>query len=126
MGIVIRHRGSFKKTERFFSKALKSDFLAKLDEYGEKGIAALAQYTPVDSGLTADSWDYEIVQDPDGLTITWFNNNVNDGFNIALGIQYGHGVRGGGFVPGIDYINPALRPIFNEIAEAIWQEIQSW
>ena len=127
MGISFTHRGDFKKTERFLKKAEKFDLREKLSKYGEKGISALQTATPKDSGLTAESWDYEINIDGNGVTINWVNNNNADGwFNVAAGLQFGHGTGTGGWVEGIDYINPALRPVFDEIAEDIWREVQSW
>lgn len=127
MGISFSHRGDFNKTERFLKKAEKFDLRGKLSKYGEKGISALQTATPKDSGLTASSWEYEIDITGDGVTINWLNTNNADGwFNVAAGLQFGHGTGTGGWVEGIDYINPALRPVFDEIAEEIWREVQGW
>lgn len=127
MGISFRHRGDFKKTERFLKKAEKVGFLDTLEVYGKRGVEALASATPVHSGLTANSWRYEIHTSPDDCAIYWINDNVQDGwFNVAVGLQYGHGTRNGGWVAGVDYINPAICPIFEEIAQAVWREVQSW
>lgn len=117
------HKGNFNKTERFFGKVLKEDYLKVLDKYGQDGVDALAAATPVDSGLTASSWYYEIESDKSGTRIVWKNRNVNQNENIAILLQYGHGTRTGGFVAGRDYINPALRPVFDRIAEAAWKEV---
>ena len=113
--ITIRHKGNFKKTDRFFGRIL--------DAFGQRGVEALASATPKDSGKTAESWQYEIERSADAVTIRWFNTNVNKGVNIAIILQRGHGTRNGGYVKGRDYINPAIQPIFDEIAETAWKEI---
>lgn len=101
-------------------------YLPFLRQAGLKGVQALKGNTPIDTGLTADSWDYEILLDKYGIRLIWFNTNVvNDWFNVALSLQYGHGTRQGGYVEGIDYINPALKPIFDEIAERLWEGVAS-
>jgi len=108
-------------------KAEKADFWTRLEKYGEDGVAALASATPVNSGLTADSWSYEIRKSANDCAIYWVNNNLQDGwFNVAIGLQYGHGTGTGGWVEGIDYINPAIQPIFERIAEDVWSEIRNW
>lgn len=94
-----------------------------LERYGKKGVAALAAATPKDTGKTASSWSYEISEGKDTLSLTWKNTNINDGVNIAIILQYGHGTRNGGYVRGVDYINPALKPIFDELADAAWKEV---
>ena len=96
---------------------------AILDKYGKRGVDALRSATPIDSGLTADSWEYEIEKTANGYGISWNNTNVNKGVKIALLLQYGHGTGTGGFVQGVDYINPALTPIFDELANAAWNEV---
>ena len=121
--IVFRQTGDFKKTEKFFRKISKGDFFQALDAFGRKGVEALASATPVNSGKTSDSWDYEIHRSNGRISIYWTNSNVNDGVNIAVILQYGHGTRNGGYVQGRDYINPAIRPIFDKIADDAWREI---
>lgn len=121
--IVFRQTGDFKKTEKFFRKISKGDFFQALDAFGRKGVEALASATPVNSGKTANSWDYEIHRSNGRISIYWTNSNVNDGVNIAVILQYGHGTRNGGYVQGRDYINPAIRPIFDKIADDAWREI---
>ena len=121
--IVFRQTGDFKKTEKFFRKISKGDFFQALYAFGRKGVEALASATPVNSGKTADSWDYEIHRSNGRISIYWTNSNVNDGVNIAVILQYGHGTRNGGYVQGRDYINPAIRPIFDKIADDAWREI---
>ena len=124
MAIVFKHKGNFKRTEKFLRKVKNKDEFKILSKYGEEGVMALASATPVDSGLTADSWRYEIPEDDRGIALTWYNeNDANGWFNVAIGLQYGHGTINGGWVEGIDYINPALKPIFQKMADAVWAEI---
>lgn len=123
MGIVIKHRGSFQNTERFLKKLTRFEIAHILNKYGKMGVAALSAATPVDSGMTADSWSYSIEKNGGSWVISWENSNVNNGVNIALILQLGHGTGTGGYVQGIDYINPALAPVFQELADAAWQEV---
>lgn len=123
--ISIRHKGSFKKTERFLKKSLGRNYLSILNKYAEQGVRALSSATPKESGETATSWYYEIVQNESSLSIVWNNAHIEKGVNIAVILQYGHGTRNGGYVQGRDYINPALRPIFDQLAEAAWKEVTS-
>lgn len=94
-----------------------------LNEYGKKGVEALKAATPRDTGLTAESWYYEIQRGEGLIRLSFNNSNTNQGIPIAILIQYGHATRNGGFVEGIDYINPALRPVFDELAEKLWKEV---
>lgn len=123
--IKFKQRGNFNNTERFFKRAQKMDFFKNLEKYARAGVAALASATPVDSGNTANSWDYEIVKEKGRISIYWTNSNINDGVPIAVILQYGHGTNGGGYVEGRDYINPAIQPIFDQIADAAWKEVTS-
>ena len=122
-GITFRHKGDFSKTEKFFNSLLKLDYLNVLERYGQAGVAALASATPKDSGLTAASWDYEITHNGKETTIAFTNSNISNGVNIAIILQYGHGKKGGGYVAGRDYINPAIQPIFDKIANEAWREV---
>ncbi len=122
-GITFRHKGDFSKTEKFFNSLLKLDYLNVLERYGQAGVAALAAATPKDSGLTAASWDYEITHNGKETTIAFTNSNVSNGVNIAIILQYGHGTKGGGYVAGRDYINPAIQPIFDKMANEAWREV---
>lgn len=122
--ISITSGGSTKNTDAFLSRILRGDLFTSLDGYAQQGVDALRQSTPEETGLTADSWSYEIERKGDNTTIWWTNTNVVSGFNVAIGLQYGHGTGTGGWVEGYDYINPALRPIFDEIADAVWKEVQ--
>lgn len=121
--IVVKHSGNFDKTEKFLKKMSKGDIFKSLDRYGQKGVSALAAATPRDSGKTASSWSYEVQMGSGSYSIIWSNDNTNKGVNIAVILQYGHGTRNGGFVQGRDYINPAMRPIFDQIAEESWKEV---
>lgn len=123
--IRFRHKGDFTHAERFLKKASERSHLHVLEKYGRAGVEALASATPTDSGKTASSWSYEIEQKNGKYTIYWTNSNINDGVNIAVILQYGHGTGTGGYVSGIDYINPAIRPIFDEIANNAWKEVTS-
>ncbi len=122
-GITFRHKGNFSKTEKFFHALLKRDYLNVLDRYGGIGVAALSAATPKDAGITAASWNYEISHNKNETSIVFTNSNVNDGVNIAVILQYGHGTRNGGYVAGRDYINPAIQPVFDKIAEDAWREV---
>lgn len=121
--ISIRQRGNFKKTEKFLKKSFGRDYVGVLEKYGQQGVAALSAATPLDSGLTSTSWSYEIIQNKETISVIWKNSNVQKGVNIAIILQYGHGTRNGGYVQGRDYINPALKPIFDKMADAAWKEV---
>ena len=125
MPIVISQTGSFERTLKFLRKIHSFSFRQKLEKYGEEGVEALRQATPRDTGLTAESWSYEIHSSGTSAQINWTNSNNNHGVYIAVLIQYGHGTRNGGYVQGRDYINPAMRPIFDKIAEELWEEVVS-
>ena len=121
--ISFRQKGDFSKTMQFLVKAKKGVKLSDLDKYGREGVAALASATPVDTGLTASSWRYEIQHGNDSVSITFYNDNIQNGVPIAIILQYGHGTRNGGYVQGRDYINPAIKPIFDKITEDAWKEV---
>lgn len=123
--IRFKHSGNFNNTERLFKQARNARHLRILEKYGQAGVEALASMTPTESGKTASSWGFEIVPTRRGYSIFWTNDNINDGVNIALILQYGHGTGTGGYVQGIDYVNPAIRPIFNTIANEAWKEVTS-
>lgn len=123
--ISVRHKGDFSKLTKYLVKLDETVKRKDLDKYGAEGVAALASATPVDTGLTANSWYYEIERGRGTASITFYNSNVQRGINIAIILQYGHGTGTGGWVEGIDYINPAIQPIFNKIAENAWREVTS-
>lgn len=120
--IRFRQKGDFSNTIRYLEKTrtIKKEIL---DQYGRAGVVALASATPIDSGLTASSWEYEIEQTNSGITISFLNSNINNGVPIAIILQYGHATNNGGWVEGKDYINPAIQPIFEELANKAWKEV---
>lgn len=121
--IRFRHQGDFSKTYKYLGRAKKAVRLSDLDKYGREGVAALASATPVESGLTASSWYYEIENKNGNYTISFKNSNIQNGVPIAIILQYGHGTGTGGWVEGRDYINPAIQPIFDKIANDAWREV---
>lgn len=121
--ISFRHKGDFSKTTSFLKRAKDKVYLRDLDKYGRQGVAALASATPIDSGKTASSWYYKIENTKESAKITFYNSNVQNGVSIAIILQYGHGTRNGGWVEGRDYINPAVRPIFDKIVDDAWREV---
>lgn len=125
MAIRIRQRGDFNNIDRFLAKMKRGGMNRKLNECGRLGVQALSANTPVRTGKTASLWDYDIRITSESAAIHWTNANVNSGVNIAVIIQYGHGTGTGGYVQGIDYINPAMRPVFDKIADIIWKEVTS-
>lgn len=125
MRVKFEMSGGFTKTERFLNRMKRREYLNVLDEFGRDGVQALRNATPVESGLTAESWDYEIKRTRDYVEIIWTNSNINDGVPIAVILQYGHGTGTGGYVQGRDYINPAIRPVFDKIAEKAWKVVTS-
>lgn len=123
MSISWSTSGNFKNTETFLKRILSRNIYNAVGPLAAKGTAALRSATPVDSRLTADSWTHEVKITNGSVVVTWTNTNVVDGVNIAIILQYGHGTGTGGWVAGRDYINPALKPIFDEIADAVWREV---
>ena len=121
--ITFVHHGDFKHTEKFLQGASRGDYLKVLDKYGREGVAALSAASPVDSGLTSESWDYEIQNGNGSYKIVWTNSNIHDGVPIAVIIQYGHGTGTGGYVEGRDYINPAMKSVFDKMADEAWREV---
>ena len=121
--IEFRHKGDFSKLTSFLERAKEKAYLGDLNKYGRQGVAALASATPIDSGETATSWYYEIENTKESATITFYNSNVQNGVPIAIILQYGHGTRNGGWVEGRDYINPAIQPIFDQIVDDAWREV---
>lgn len=116
--------GTFKKTTGYLKKVSKSLQEANFHKYGERGIIALKEATPKDTGKTSESWSYTIEKTDTSVTIGWTNSNVHNGVNIAVILQYGHGTKNGGYVKGIDYINPAMKPIFEQLAKEAWEEVK--
>lgn len=126
MGISLRTAKDWIDTRRFLSRATDKAYLNVLHEYGRKGVAALSSVTPIDTGRTAASWSYEVDTSGGGAKITWSNSNTTyQGTPIAIMLQYGHGTGSGGYVAGRDYINPAIAPIFDDMAEAVWKAVKN-
>lgn len=123
--ISFRHQGDFSKLTGFLERAKEVVHIGVLDKYGRRGVEALSAATPIESGLTAESWYYKIENKNGSATITFYNSNIQNGVPIAIILQYGHGTRNGGWVEGRDYINPAIQPIFDEIVNEAWKEVTS-
>lgn len=123
MGVKLSQSGDLKTVEKYLKKSLGNNWINVLHSIAQEGVENLMMYTPRDSGVTANSWYYEIVEGNGMISVVWKNTNVNNGVNIALILQYGHATGNGGYVYGVDYINPALRPIFDKLAEAGWREV---
>lgn len=123
--IRITAKGNFGHTHKFLKRMQNKSYFTILDKYGKKGVDLLQSATPIDSGETAQSWGYEITEKNGNYTLRWFNMNVNDGVNIAVILQYGHATKSGGWVEGRDYINPAMKPIFENLADEVWREVKN-
>ena len=123
MGISITSKGTWDPTTTYLKRLQNFDPSVILDKYGRQGVAALAAATPVDTSETANAWTYDIIKRRGYFSIRWRNTNINNGHVIAILLQYGHGTRNGGYVQGRDYINPAIKPIFDQIAEEAWREV---
>jgi len=122
--IKFRQKGNFLKLTNYFEKVKEKVNFGILDKYGQKGVEALKSVTPVRTGKTRDSWYYQIEHEKDSVTIRFLNSNIQNGQNIAIILDTGHGTRGGGWVAGLHYIEPTIRPIFEEMAEESWKEIK--
>lgn len=123
MSVSFDISGDFEKTYDFLKRMSRGDAFKVLEKYGRLGVDALASATPIDSGETASSWTFEVEQTGSTYSINWLNTNVNGGVNIAIILQTGHGTGTGGYVEGRDYINPAIRPVFDKIANEVWREV---
>ena len=121
--ISFRQKGDFSKLTRYLERAKNVVRLGDLDRYGREGVAALESATPMDTGLTARSWYYRIDRTNDSVKIVFNNSNIQNGVPIAIILQYGHGTGTGGWVEGRDYVNPAIQPIFDRIANDAWKEV---
>lgn len=123
MKVTFNHKGDFTKLTHYFEKVKRAARIDILDKYGREGVAALSSATPIDSGLAASSWGYEIEHNKDSAIITFTNSNIENGFPVAIMLQYGHATGTGGWVQGRDYINPAIQPVFDKLADAAWREV---
>ena len=121
--ISFRQKGDFSKLDHYFERVKEAAKIGILDKYGQAGVSALSSATPVESGKTASSWYYEIKRQNGSVALEFYNSNVNNGVPIAVILQFGHGTGTGGWVQGRDYINPAIQPIFDKIAEDAWKEV---
>ena len=117
------HKGNFSKTNKYLRDVKEAARIKILEKYGERGVSALSSATPVDTGLAATSWYYKVSRGATGSRIEFFNSDIENGFPVAIMLQYGHGTGTGGWVEGRDYINPAIQPIFDELADAAWKEV---
>ena len=122
--VTFEEHGDFKKLNNFFEKCLEIVHFGFLDKYGRRGVEALSAATPKDTGLAASSWSYEIVREgKNTVSLQWHNDDIENGYNVAILVQYGHATKNGSWVEGIDFINPALTPIFEEIKDEVWKEV---
>ena len=121
--ISFSQKGDFSKTARYLNHIKNPSNLTIFDKYGRAGVAALSSATPVDTGKTAESWYYKIEKNSETTSIVFCNSNINEGVPIAIILQYGHGTGTGGYVQGRDYINPAIQPVFDELANTAWREV---
>lgn len=121
--IKVSHKGDFSKLTRYFKRVNQAAKVDNLEKYGEKGVALLSASTPVDTGLAASSWYYKITTTDGRTTISFHNSNIENGVLVVIILQYGHGTRNGGWVEGRDFINPAVQPLFDEIANNAWKEV---
>lgn len=118
-------KGKYKKAKKYFNNVLDAITLRQLDKYGAQGVEALEKATPEDTGLTAKSWHYRIIRTIEGANINFYNTNIQNGVQIAIILQYGHATRDGGWVEGRDYIYPAIRPVFDKLADDAWEEVKN-
>lgn len=123
--ISFKESGDFKNLEKLLSFSKRANIEAILNKYGQIGVEALSAATPSRSGKTASSWNYKVTRSKENLQIDWYNTNTNKGENIAILIQYGHGTGTGGYVHGIDYVNPAMKPIFDQLSRDLWMEVNA-
>lgn len=121
--LVFKHKGDFSNTTNFLKKLKQKNIIRIVEKYGRIGVAMLHSYTPVDSGLTANSWYYKVLTTDSSISLQFLNSNINKGVPIAIILQYGHGTGTGGWVEGRDYINPAIQPVFEKLAEEAWKEV---
>ena len=125
MPVKLESSGSFKNMDKFLRTVSKGDIYRSLDKYARQGVTALSSATPLETGETKNSWGYEVKKSRGAYTITWTNGHTEDGVPIAIILQYGHGTGTGGYVQGRDYINPAMKPIFDSIADNVWKAVTS-
>lgn len=122
--ITFKQKGDYKKLNSYLERIKEGFNLGILDKYGRRGVYELKNATPMLTGKASESWDYRIERKNGNITITWTNNDIENGFNVVIGLQYGHGTKNGGYVEGIDIINPTMQPIFERIANEAWEEVK--
>jgi hypothetical protein len=122
---VLTCDGIYKETADWLDGLKPADIFVNLDHYGRLGVDALMMATPVDTGLAASSWGYRVIDDKRGPSIEWYNDDIEGGYSVVILLQYGHGTRGGGYVQGRDFINPAIQPVFDSIAKDIWEKVSA-
>lgn len=120
----VEHKGSFRRTFKFLQKLANGDFYKVLDKYGKLGVEELRDHTPVDTGLAADSWYYEVSVGAEQATITFCNSDIESNRNVIILLEYGHATKDGGWVDGIDIVDPALEPVFKRMIDAVWKEVE--
>lgn len=124
--IGFKQRGNFDKTEVFLKKSKEQIFLESLDKHAKRGVAVLSSVTPIRTGVTANSWNYEIRRGKDTTTIYWTNSNTVNGIPLVILLEYGHATRNGGYVKGREFINPTIQPLFDQITNDIWKEVTNY
>ena len=124
MGFKVNHKGNFNHFEQFAHRMLSQEYLNRMAQYGQEGIDALRDATPSDSGKTANSWEFGIERGDGMVTLYWSNTNENEGVHIAVLLVYGHALQNGAYVEGVDFVNPALKPVFEKIAQECWKEVK--
>lgn len=124
---IFNEKGNFDRSEDFLRKIVNGEYIDIniLEKYGRKGVDALSSATPRRTGLTASSWDYKIVKKKGTYELSWFNTNIKNGIPIAIILNYGHGTSNGTYVVGRNYIQPAIKPVFDELADEIWKEVRN-
>ena len=123
--LSVNTSGDFKKTTKFLEFLESGKMFSVLEHYGRVGVDALSDATPIETGETSISWGYSVNRSGNRYSINWYNENEEDGVNIAVILQYGHGTGTGGYVRGIDYINPAMRPVFTKIIDDVWRQVRN-
>lgn len=123
--IFVKSSGSFDNMESFLKKAAKLNIFDILNANGQEGVEALSRATPIETGLAAHSWSYRVSSSNGTYTIAWYNSDIENGFPVVIMLQYGHGTGTGGYVPGYDFINPAIKPVFDKIADNVWKAVTS-
>lgn len=123
MGVYFTHKGNFNRVEKWLNSLLNLDYLNMLSTYGQRGVEALRAATPIETGLAASSWRYEIGHNGQCTTLTWINDDIEGGYSVVILVDRGHATKDGGWVPGQHFIEAALDPIIQELSDAVWKEV---